>query len=948
MTTKAKRPDEIYFAALEQGSPEARAAYLDLVCGSDIELRRHVERLLDAQPNVGSFLDAPAVGPTLTLGQPHGLEGPGTVISPYKLLESIGEGGMGVVYMAEQTQPVRRKVALKIIKPGMDTKQVVARFESERQALALMDHPNIARVLDAGATSSGRPFFVMELVRGIPITDYCDREHLSMSDRLDLFVLVCRAVQHAHQKGIIHRDLKPSNVLVTVIDGAAVPKVIDFGIAKATGGSLTERTLFTGFAQLIGTPLYMSPEQVELSGVDVDTRSDIYSLGVLLYELLTGTTPFDQDTLRKAAMDEMRRIIREEEPPKPSTRLSTLGQTLTTVPANRKADLRRLGRSMRGELDWVVMKALEKDRRRRYETANDFAADVMRYQTDQPVEACPPSAWYRLSKFVRRHRIGLTTSGLLVTTLVVGSTVSAWQALRAREAEAEAERLADDTQLVVNSLVNDVIRAAAPAEARGEPIRVIELLRSADKTLPTKFRGRPKAEAAFHRALAEAYSSLAHHEEAEDQIRRAVEIRTQVSGPEHPETLATMAYRVILLSRLGISNRATQEEAIQLGLRLLEAERRVLGPKHPESLTTLYYLGFVYLQHGDFREASDMLGSCLTDRVRLLGIDHVDSIAALHQLGVARHALGDLETAERMLTQALAGQRRSFGPRHPTSLYTLSDLALVVRDRGRNDEAVPMLREVVVGLREHHASPFFSSARHVCANYVDALREQGDAAAIRDLCQGWVRDLLEMPREADPTVRRLKMVHQSCHAFWLSTLPEGVPFDNELAVRAAEQAAEQGDSTRDRNWTRLASVYLRLGDTERAQWAVRESIDRRKGGDRFDWVVQALINAHRGELDQARAWFKRATAEHNGRDVPGVGYGESCDAAAALLGVPPQGQKRRNFGPAVARDEARPMPDVPVSPTKAAITPPSEPKNAFNPQAARGSLKSDAERASRR
>ena len=347
---------------MERESPEARAAYLDEVCGSDLDLRRRVERLLDAQPKVGSFLDSPAAGPTMNLLPTEAMEGPGTVIGPYKLLEQIGEGGMGIVYMAEQTQPVRRKVALKIIKPGMDTRQVIARFEAERQALAMMDHPNIAKVLDAGATESGRPYFVMELVRGIPITEYCDQHRLPIHKRLDLFMQVCQAVQHAHQKGIIHRDIKPTNVLVTALDGVPLPRVIDFGIAKATGQSLTDKTLFTGFAQLIGTPLYMSPEQAELSAVDIDTRSDIYSLGVLLYELLTGTTPFDQDTFRTAALDEVRRIIREDEPPKPSTRLSALGATLTTVSENRQTDARMLSRSLRGELDWIVMKALEKDR----------------------------------------------------------------------------------------------------------------------------------------------------------------------------------------------------------------------------------------------------------------------------------------------------------------------------------------------------------------------------------------------------------------------------------------------------------------------------------------------------------------------------------------------------------------------------------------------------------
>src|SRR6476660_1593765 len=321
-------------------------------------------------------------------------EKPGDRIGHYKLLQKIGEGGCGLVYMAQQEEPVRRQVALKIIKLGMDTRNVIARFEAERQALALMDHSNIARVFDAGATGSGRPYFVMELVRGIPITAYCDQNNLPVHERLELFVQVCHAVQHAHQKGIIHRDLKPSNVLVTLNDGRAEPKVIDFGVAKATGQQLTEKTLFTAFAQMVGTPLYMSPEQAEMTSIDIDTRSDIYSLGVLLYELLTGTTPFDQQRMRGAAFDEIRRIIREEEPPKPSTRISTLGESRTATAAHRQVDSHRLGRLIEGDLDWIVMKALEKNRTRRYDTAGNFAADVLRHLSDQPVEACPPSTTY--------------------------------------------------------------------------------------------------------------------------------------------------------------------------------------------------------------------------------------------------------------------------------------------------------------------------------------------------------------------------------------------------------------------------------------------------------------------------------------------------------------------------------------------------------------------------
>jgi serine/threonine protein kinase/Flp pilus assembly protein TadD len=447
-----RRDDEaIFHVARRIEAPEARAAYLDQVCGEDLGLRGEVEILLSAYDRERSFLESPAVEPpeASTAAWSPSTEGPGATIGPYTLREQIGEGGMGVVYVAEQTQPVRRKVALKIIKPGMDTRQVIARFEAERQALAMMDHPNIARVHDGGATESGRPYFVMELVRGIPITDYCDRERLSIPERLELFVLVCRAVQHAHQKGVIHRDLKPSNILVTVIDGAAVPKVIDFGVAKATGGALTDRTLYTGFHQFVGTPLYMSPEQADLSGIDVDTRGDVYSLGVLLYELLTGTTPFDSDTLRRAAFDEMRRILREEEPPRPSARLSSLGAARTAVSADRKADARQLDRAVRGELDWIAMKALEKDRRRRYESASDLAADVMRYLTDQPVEACPPSAWYRSAKFARRNRAALTIAAsvvMIVSGLAIGvSSVARDQAaLRAAGLEAlgEADRWA--------------------------------------------------------------------------------------------------------------------------------------------------------------------------------------------------------------------------------------------------------------------------------------------------------------------------------------------------------------------------------------------------------------------------------------------------------------------------------------------------------------------------
>jgi serine/threonine protein kinase len=538
------RVREIFHEALDR-DPDERAELLRERCGDDVRLRTEVETLLRFYAET----DGPqTMHPEVALRFEEPGEKAGERIGRYKLLEAIGSGGFGTVWMAEQEEPVRRKVALKVIKLGMDTKQVVARFEAERQALALMDHPNIAKVLDGGATRAGRPYFVMELVRGVPITAYCQQARLPTRQRLELFRKVCHAIQHAHQKGVIHRDIKPSNILVTQIDGEAHPKVIDFGIAKATERRLTERTLFTEFRQMVGTPEYMAPEQAEMVGVDVDTRADVYSLGVLLYELLTGTKPFEIKSLLQRGYDEILRTIREVDPPRPSNRLSTLGERLPEIAAYQQTQPRSLGKLVHGELDWIVMKALEKDRARRYSTAQDFAADVERFLLDEAVQASAPGRFYRLRKFVSRHKLGAASVLLLAVLLISSMLVSLFlarqahaerdralqQALMAQEMQVrmlEANRdaeVAEDKAAHVSGFLTDLFASADPYPQKEVAVR--EVLDAAASRLPVEFGDQPLVEARVRQTVGKAYGALGLHAEGLAHLERSLEIQRRQLG----------------------------------------------------------------------------------------------------------------------------------------------------------------------------------------------------------------------------------------------------------------------------------------------------------------------------------------------------------------------------------------------------------------------------------
>ena len=700
--------------------PDRRGAYLDQVCGTDLELRRDVDSLLRAHDESSTLAHDLSERYERAGGSVGISEKPGSAIGPYMLGEQIGEGGMGVVCRAEQLSPVRRSVALKVIKPGMDSVQFIARLEAERQALALMDHPSIARFLDAGATEYGRPFLVMELVDGIPITEYCNGNRLTLTERLELFALVCQAIQHAHQKGIIHRDIKPTNVLVVLRDGKPTPKVIDFGVAKAIDQRLTEKTLFTRLGMVVGTFEYMSPEQAEIGArpEGIDTRSDIYSLGVLLYELLTGNTPLESRRLRELSLNEILRLIREEDPPRPSRRLAT-SEGAISIAAARGTLSARLVRDVRGDLDWIVMKSLEKDPARRYESASSLARDIRHYLADEAVDARPPSARYRLRKLAFKHRAALAVATGFVVVLIAATAISAWEAVRANRAEAGARydrdqalraarsetetrklaqvaekraRIEADKAMAINSfLTEDLLSQADPEQNAVERIVTVrELLDRASIRVNERFQNQPDVESEIRKTIANAYHDLGVFDQSERHWRAILELARKTTGPDSPGAWFAQAHLGHTLEHLG-----SKSEGLKILSHAKDALERLEGPHHPDTILAMEYLGRAYRKAGDLPRAISLLEEALRLRTERVGNISAVNGKSVRNLANAYNDAGRYSEASALLVKRLDSDKAKRAADHPDTIADMQILADTYEAAGRMSEAISLGEEVL-------------------------------------------------------------------------------------------------------------------------------------------------------------------------------------------------------------------------------------------------------------